>query len=134
MSKDRMLPVESFIMERLEGGGWNVIERRADLTDIPIADFVSRRDAEEWMRCRDARFMRQRRAPLTKRFISGSSSNQPACLGTKRELCSLYVLKTGGGDVAGFCRGSSGFGVDRAVCRDDRDMGPGDPHSVSPNL
>src|ERR1700733_12943629 len=78
--------------------------------------------------------MRQRRAPLTKRFISGSSSNQPACLGTKRELCSLYVLKTGGGDVAGFCRGSSGFGVDRAVCRDDRDMGPGDPQSVIPNL
>ena len=45
-----MLPVESVIMERLEGGRWRVIERRADLTDVPIADFVSRRDAEEWMR------------------------------------------------------------------------------------
>ena len=42
------LPVESFIIQRLEQGGWRVIERRADLTDIPIADFVSRRDAEEW--------------------------------------------------------------------------------------
>src|ERR1700733_13178213 len=75
--------------------------------------------------------MRQRRAPLTKRFISGSSSNQPACLGTERELCSLYVLKTGGGDVAGFCRGSSGFGVDRAVCRDDRDLGASNSQSVA---
>jgi hypothetical protein len=44
------LPVEPFIMERLEEGGWRVTERRADLTDIPIADFVSLRDAEEWLR------------------------------------------------------------------------------------
>jgi hypothetical protein len=44
------LPVESFIMQRLEGGGWRVILRRADLTDVPIADFVSQRDAEEYMR------------------------------------------------------------------------------------
>jgi hypothetical protein len=43
------LPVESFIIQRLEQGGWRVIERRADLTDIPIADFVSLRDAEEWV-------------------------------------------------------------------------------------
>jgi hypothetical protein len=57
-----------------------------------------------------------------------------ACLRTKRELCSLYVLKQGGGDVEGFCRGSSGFGVDRAVCRDDRDMGPSNSQSVIPNL
>jgi len=45
----KYLPVESFIMQRLEDGGWRVTERRADLTDIPIADFVSRQDAEEWM-------------------------------------------------------------------------------------
>ncbi|MCA1430169.1 MULTISPECIES: hypothetical protein [Bradyrhizobium] len=43
------LPVESYIIQRLEQGGWRVIERRADLTDIPIADFVSLRDAEEWV-------------------------------------------------------------------------------------
>jgi elongation factor G len=43
------LPVESFIIERLEDGGWRVIHRRADLTDVPIADFVSLRDAEEWV-------------------------------------------------------------------------------------
>jgi hypothetical protein len=43
------LPIESFIMERLADGGWRVTERRADLTDIPIADFVSLRDAEEWL-------------------------------------------------------------------------------------
>ncbi|MEY9105903.1 hypothetical protein ABH999_002099 [Bradyrhizobium yuanmingense] len=42
------LPVESYIIQRLEQGGWRVIERRADLTDIPIADFVSL-DAEEWV-------------------------------------------------------------------------------------
>lgn len=40
--------VESFIIDRLEEGGWRVTERRSDLTDIPIADFVSFRDAEEW--------------------------------------------------------------------------------------
>jgi hypothetical protein len=49
MSKSGTLPVESFIIERLEEGGWRVTERRADLTDIPIADFVSLRDAEEWV-------------------------------------------------------------------------------------
>ena len=49
MSKSGTLPVESFIIERLEKGGWRVTERRADLTDIPIADFVSLRDAEEWV-------------------------------------------------------------------------------------
>jgi len=43
------LPVESFIILRLKQGGWHVIERRADLTDIPIADFVSLQDAEEWV-------------------------------------------------------------------------------------
>ncbi|MBR0685463.1 hypothetical protein JQ594_06020 [Bradyrhizobium manausense] len=42
-------PVESFIINRLEEGGWRVIHRRADLTDLPIADFVSYRDAEEWV-------------------------------------------------------------------------------------
>jgi hypothetical protein len=30
-------------------GGWRVTERRADLADIPIADFVSLRDAKEWV-------------------------------------------------------------------------------------
>jgi hypothetical protein len=39
------LPVESFIIERLEKGGWRVTECRADLTGIPI----SLRDAEEWV-------------------------------------------------------------------------------------
>lgn len=43
------MPVESFIMKRLAEGGWRVIERRANLADIPIADFVSKRDAEEWV-------------------------------------------------------------------------------------
>jgi elongation factor G len=43
------LPVESFIIERLQEGGWRVIHRRADLTDLPIADFVSYREAEEWV-------------------------------------------------------------------------------------
>jgi len=36
------LPVECFIIQRLQEGGWRVIHRRADLTDLPIADFVSR--------------------------------------------------------------------------------------------
>ena len=43
------MPIESFIIERLGEGGWRVTERRADLTDIPIADFVSLRDAQEWV-------------------------------------------------------------------------------------
>ncbi len=43
------LPEESFIIQRLEKGGWRVVQRRADRTDIPIADFVSLRDAEEWV-------------------------------------------------------------------------------------
>jgi elongation factor G len=43
------LPVESFIIQRLDEGGWRVIQRRADLTDLPIADFVSHRDAKEWV-------------------------------------------------------------------------------------
>jgi hypothetical protein len=43
------LPVESYIIQRLEQGGWRVVERRADLSDIHIADFVSLRDAEEWV-------------------------------------------------------------------------------------
>ena len=43
------IPVESFIIEHL-AEGWRVTERRADLTDIPIADFVSYRDAHEWVR------------------------------------------------------------------------------------
>lgn len=34
------------------------------------------------------------------------------------------------GNVEGFCRGSSGFSVDWAVCRDDRDMGSGDSEPV----
>ena len=49
MSESGTLPVESFIIERLENGGWRVTERRADLTDIPIADFVSLQDGEEWV-------------------------------------------------------------------------------------
>jgi elongation factor G len=44
------LPVESFIIQRLEAGGWRVIHRRPDLTDLPLADFVSLRDAEEWVK------------------------------------------------------------------------------------
>jgi hypothetical protein len=43
------LPVESLIIQRLQEGGWRVIHRRADLTDLPIADFVSLREAEEWV-------------------------------------------------------------------------------------
>lgn len=36
-------------MQRLPEDCWRVIERRADLTDIPIADFVTYHDAEEWL-------------------------------------------------------------------------------------
>jgi elongation factor G len=43
------LPVESFIIRRLEEGGWRVIHRRVDVTDLPIADFTSLREAEEWV-------------------------------------------------------------------------------------
>jgi hypothetical protein len=46
----RATPVESYITARLENGGWRVIERRADLTDVPIADFISLRDAEDWVK------------------------------------------------------------------------------------
>jgi hypothetical protein len=50
-----LLPVESYIIERLEDGGWRVTERRADLTDIPVADFASLEDAEEWSNWRQGR-------------------------------------------------------------------------------
>src|SRR6266581_2577410 len=43
------LPIESFIIQRLQEGGWRVIHRRADRTDLPIADFVSHREAKEWV-------------------------------------------------------------------------------------
>ena len=43
------LPAEFFIIQRLQEGGWRAIHRRADLTDLPIADFVSHREAEEWV-------------------------------------------------------------------------------------
>jgi elongation factor G len=43
------LPAESFIIQRLQEGGWRVIRRRADLTDLPVADFVSYSEAEEWV-------------------------------------------------------------------------------------
>jgi elongation factor G len=43
------LPVECFVIERLQEGGWRVIHRRADLTELPIADFVSYSEAEEWV-------------------------------------------------------------------------------------
>jgi hypothetical protein len=39
----------SFIIQGLQEGGWRVIHRQADLTDVPIADFVSRREADEWI-------------------------------------------------------------------------------------
>jgi translation elongation factor EF-G len=44
------LPVESFIIQRLQEGGWRVIHRQTDLTDVPIADFVSHREADEWVK------------------------------------------------------------------------------------
>jgi hypothetical protein len=43
------IPTESIIMQRLPEDCWRVIERRADLTDIPIADLVTYHDAEEWL-------------------------------------------------------------------------------------
>jgi hypothetical protein len=43
------MPIESFIIERLAEDGWRVTERRADLTDITIGDFVSLWDAQEWV-------------------------------------------------------------------------------------
>ena len=44
-----LLTIECYIIQRREEGGWRVIQRRADLTDIPIADFVSLGDAEDWV-------------------------------------------------------------------------------------
>jgi hypothetical protein len=44
------LSAESFIIQRLQEGGWRVIHRRANLTDVPIADFVSHREADEWVK------------------------------------------------------------------------------------
>jgi Elongation Factor G, domain III/Elongation factor G, domain IV len=49
------VPVESFIIERVSEGGWRVVHRRADLSDLPIADFVSLRDAEEWVSWKSGR-------------------------------------------------------------------------------
>jgi translation elongation factor EF-G len=43
------LSVESFIIQRLQEGGWRVIRRQADLADLPVADFTSYREAEEWV-------------------------------------------------------------------------------------
>ena len=43
------LSVESFIIQRLQEGGWRVILRQADLADQPVADFTSYREAEEWV-------------------------------------------------------------------------------------
>jgi elongation factor G len=43
------LSAESFVIQRLQEGGWRVIHRQADLADLPIADFASHRDAEEWV-------------------------------------------------------------------------------------
>jgi hypothetical protein len=40
----------SFIVQRLQEGGWRVIHRQADLTYVPIADFVSHREADEWVK------------------------------------------------------------------------------------
>jgi elongation factor G len=37
------------MIQRLQEGGWRVIHRQADLTDLPIADFVSYSEAEEWV-------------------------------------------------------------------------------------
>lgn len=42
-------PVECFVVQRLQQGGWRVIQRRGELTELPIADFVSYREAEEWV-------------------------------------------------------------------------------------
>ncbi|MBH5367541.1 hypothetical protein HZZ16_05340 [Bradyrhizobium sp. CNPSo 4016] len=41
-------PVECFVIQRLQQGGWRVIQR-GELTELPIADFVSYREAEEWV-------------------------------------------------------------------------------------
>jgi hypothetical protein len=43
-------PVESYIVSRLVNDGWRVIERRADLTDVHVADFVSLTDAQGWVK------------------------------------------------------------------------------------
>jgi hypothetical protein len=44
------LSIDSYLIERIEEGGWRVIQKFANAADIPIADFVSFRDAEEWVR------------------------------------------------------------------------------------
>jgi hypothetical protein len=43
------LPVECFVIQRLQERGWRVIDRQADRTDLPIADFVSYSEAQEWV-------------------------------------------------------------------------------------
>lgn len=43
-------PAYSFTIKRLEVGGWRVIEHRENDPDRPVADFVSQRDAEEWVK------------------------------------------------------------------------------------
>jgi hypothetical protein len=43
--------IHSYKTQRLwDQGGWRVIEVRMNGTEIPIADFVSLRDAEEYTR------------------------------------------------------------------------------------
>ena len=51
-------------------------------------------------------------------------------LGTKTEQCSSYVPNAGGGHVEGFRGRGGGAGVDHAVRRDDRGLGPADPPIV----
>jgi hypothetical protein len=53
-------PIDPFMIERLQDGGWRVIRRKADLTDLPIADFVSYGDAEEWVNWSTAHAQRGR--------------------------------------------------------------------------
>jgi hypothetical protein len=38
-----------------ESRGWRVLEKHEDGTEIPIADFVSLRDAEEYVHWKDAK-------------------------------------------------------------------------------
>src|ERR1700740_1364816 len=67
------VPVESFIIERVSEGGWRVVHRRADLSDLPIADFVSLRDAEEWVSWKSGR-------PKINPYATAEEDTQPGLI------------------------------------------------------
>jgi hypothetical protein len=74
---------------------------------------------------------RERRVPLTKRYFSGLFLKLTHCQlltsGTKREQCSSYVPILEPSYVEDIRGRGGGAGVNFAVRRDDRGLGPADP-------